>query len=118
MNPPPPKKRTARPVISNPVAADAVRDWESVQAQLAPIIGESGFRVLFARSLHRARLEHPWLARDAAPEESPFATLKTSLDSQPRERAALGSQALSDHFNNLLAALIGEDLMTRLLGSS
>lgn len=100
---------------SHAIAADAVRSWESVQSQLAPIIGESGFRVLFARSLHRARAEHPWLAREAAPGSVPFSMLKASIESQPPERATQGSRALMDHFNELLIALIGRDLVSRLL---
>ena len=44
---------------SRSIAAGAVVDWEAVQSRLAPTIGESGFRVLFARSLPRARSQHP-----------------------------------------------------------
>ena len=111
-----PERIAPNPMDSHPIAADAVRTWESVQSRLAPIIGESGFRVLFARSLHRARGEHPWLAREPAPEDVPFSMLKASLESQPLERAAQGSRALMDQFNELLVALIGKDLVTRLLG--
>jgi len=87
-----------------------------VQSRLAPIIGESGFRVLFARSLHRARGEHPWLAREPAPGDLPFSMLKASLEAQLPDLAGQGSRALMDHFKELLVALIGEDLMDRLLG--
>ncbi len=98
------------------VAAAAVRRWDRVQSRLAPIIGEDGFRVLFARSLHRARIEHPWLARDPVAGMDAFSTLKASLEAQAPERAASGSLALMANFNDLLHALIGEELASRLLG--
>jgi hypothetical protein len=89
-----------------------------VQSRLAPIIGEDGFRVLFARSLHRARSEHPWLARDPVAGADAFSTLKASLEAQEPERAAGGSRALLENFNVLLHALIGEELASRLLGAA
>lgn len=101
---------------SHPIAADAVRSWKSVQSRLAPIIGEDGFRVLFARSLHRARIEHPWLAREPAQADRPFWSLQTSLESQTSELAMSGSRALATHFDELLNVLIGRELATRLIG--
>jgi hypothetical protein len=86
-----------------------------VRSRLAPIIGEDGFKILFARSLHRARAEHPWLAREAASPDNPFSSLTASLASQPPERAALGIRALVAHFDDLLHALIGKELAARLL---
>ncbi len=111
----PSKRLAANRTDSTPIAADAVRHWESVQSRLVPIIGESGFLVLFARSLHRARAEHPWLAREAAPGNVPYSMLKASIESQPPESATQGSRALMGHFNELLIALIGQDLVSRLL---
>lgn len=110
--------RQATPDVpdSRPIAAAAVLQWQTVQSRLAPIIGESGFRVLFARSLHRARGQHPWLARESAPSDVPFSMLRASIEAQPPDLASLGSRALMDHFNELLVALIGKDLVNRLLG--
>jgi hypothetical protein len=93
-----------------------VHGWVLVQSRLAPVIGENGFRVLFARSLHRARMEHAWLARDPAQADAPFSALEKSLESQTPARAADGSRALAANFNELLHALIGEELATRLIG--
>ena len=106
---------TPKRIDSHEIAAAAVRSWDSVQSRLAPIIGEDGFRVLFARSLHRARIEHPWLAREPVKADAPFSMLKASLESQTPEHAADGSRALIAHFNELLNALIGEQLAARLL---
>ena len=110
-----PGKSTPHHMDALAIAAAAVRSWDSVQSRLAPIIGEDGFRVLFARSLHRARIEHPWLAREPVKADVPFSTLKASLESQTPERAEDGSRALMTQFNELLNALIGETLAARLL---
>jgi len=112
----PPERMTPKPIDSHEIAAAAVSSWGSVQSRLAPIIGEDGFRVLFARSLHRARIEHPWLARDPVAGADTFSTLMASLEAQAPERAASGSRALMANFNDLLHALIGEELASRLRG--
>ena len=102
---------------ARPIAGAAMRNWRLVHSRLAPIIGEDGFRVLFARSLHRARLKHAWLARGGpASADSAFPALQESLASQTPEHATAGSRALAAHFNALLNALIGEELAARLLG--
>lgn len=90
--------------------------WELVRSRLATIIGEDGFRVLFARSLHRARMDHPWLARDAVKGDIAFAALRASLEAETPERAKSGSRALATQFHELLNALIGEELAARLIG--
>jgi hypothetical protein len=111
-----PRKGRGGPKRASPaVGGTVVRDWNLVRSRLAPIIGEDGFRVLFARSLHRARAEHPWLAREAVSPDDPFASLTASLASQPPERGAQGIGALVAHFDDLLHALIGEELAARLL---
>ena len=86
-----------------------------MRSRLAPIIGEDGFRILFARSLHRARAEHPWLAREAVSPDNAFSSLTQSFASRPPEQAALGIRALVAHFDDLLHALIGKELAARLL---
>lgn len=96
-------------------SADIVSRWRFVQSRLAPIIGEDGFRILFARSLHRARIEHPWLAREPQAGKDVFSALKASLDAESPERATLAGGALMAHFLDLLHALIGEALASRLL---
>ena len=112
----PPEGSKLKRTDARAIATAAVSSWNSVQSRLAPIIGEDGFRVLFARSLHRARMQHSWLAREPVQGDTPFSTLKVSLESQTPERAKDGSQALMAQFNELLNALIGKELATRLLG--
>jgi hypothetical protein len=111
-----PTKVRKPPTGAPAIAAEAVSSWAQVQSRLAPIIGEDGFRVLYARSLHRARAKHPWLARDAAKGDVPLATLLASLEAESPQRAAEGSRALRDNFDELLNALIGQELAARLLG--
>jgi hypothetical protein len=97
------------------VADRAVGNWNAIQARLAPVIGEDGFRVLFARGLHRARIEHAWLAIDVVEDGIAFSKLKASLESQTPERAEAGDRALIAHFTELLDTLIGKALAARLL---
>ena len=110
-----PKGKTPQGTNPPAGAATAVRDWDLVRSRLAPIIGEDGFRILYARSLHRARAEHPWLARQAGGSDDPFSSLKASLASQSPAPAAQGIRSHAAHFDDLLHALIGKELAKRLL---
>jgi hypothetical protein len=110
------KKPAPEPIDARNIARAAGRRWDLVRSRLAPIIGEDGFRVLFSRSLHCARMEHAWLAREPAQSDTAFSALERSLESQPLRRAAAGNRALVAHFNDLLNALIGEELAVRLIG--
>jgi hypothetical protein len=118
-NSPPPDavKKTPESRRAHAVADAAVGNWSAIQARLAPVIGQDGFRVLFARSLHRARIEHAWLATDAVEDGIAFSKLKASLESQAPERAEAGSRVLMAHFTDLLGTLIGKALADRLLGT-
>lgn len=88
-----------------------MRSW------LAPVIGEDGFRILFARALHLTRHEFPWLAREPKLAGIPFAELKGSLEGQTLERAEEASRRLLAAFTELLNGLIGETLATRLMAA-
>ena len=111
-----PRESKPKPSDATAIASAAAEHWDLVRSRLAPIIGEDGFRVLFARSLHRARIDHAWLARQPSKPDAPFSSLKASLQSQTPERAVEGSQALATHFNELLHGLIGKELAARLIG--
>jgi hypothetical protein len=115
--------KSSQPSRTTPIApagpaAEIVGRWRFVQSRLAPIIGEDGFRILYARSLHRARLEHPWLAREPQPGNDAFSALKASLEAEAPERATGAGRALMGHFIDLLHTLIGEALASRLLRPS
>ena len=89
--------------------------WKRARARLVPVIGESGFRILFARSLHLARREHAWLARTPVAAEEVFDDLQASFDARPRNEAQAADRALTGHFIALLHSLIGVALTGRLL---
>jgi hypothetical protein len=91
--------------------------WRLVAAQLAPVIGERGFEVLFRRALHMTSTTFPWLAVGANPggSGSPLPSLEGCLARQDPATAAEASYTLLLTFTELLTALIGESLTTRLL---
>jgi hypothetical protein len=102
------------------VAEAASKRWEEIAERIAPIIGERGFRALYARSIHLAQASFPWLAPPAGPEQahSFFATLTESLERQPPRVAADAQRALLLTFTQLLGAFIGGALTSRLLQSA
>jgi len=89
--------------------------WEEARRRLVPVIGESGFRILFARSLHLARREAPWLAVASPATDEPFDDLRSSLARESQERALEAERALRAEFIDLLHTLVGEGLTSRLL---
>lgn len=102
------------------VAAAAVRLWDNAFLRLAPFIGDQGVLLLYRRSLHLSRSNHPVLAPLAEIAQTPvgdadFSGLKSALEREAPEKAEEASRALFSTFTGLLAALIGEALTTRLL---
>jgi hypothetical protein len=98
----------------------ASRKWEDIAARLTPIIGEGGFRSLYAHSVHLVQPRFPWLAGPDAPEQGRpfFAGLVQSLERQPPAVAAEAHRALVLSFTELLATFVGGALTSRLLQSS
>lgn len=99
-------------------AADAaIAAWHGWGTALEPVIGRRGFAALYQRSLQLARREHPWLPVPAEdlPTGADFSALRVALLSQPADLAATGGRALQATFSGLLARLIGEPLLARLL---
>lgn len=92
--------------------------WRLVAAQLAPVIGARGFEVLFGRALHMTGTSFPWLVVDAdrGGGASPLPSFERCLARQDPATAAEASYSLLLTFTELLTALIGESLTTRLLG--
>jgi hypothetical protein len=88
-----------------------------VAAQLAPVIGSRGFEVLFGRALHMTSTTFPWLEVGAnrSVGGSPLPSLEGCLARQDPAAAAEASYTLLLTFTELLTALIGESLTTRLL---
>lgn len=102
------------------VADAAVRGWEQVTSQFVPLIGEGGVGVLYARSLHLTRSKFPWLAarQERQQTDSPYTDLRVSLERREPSEAIEACSALLVTFADLLTALIGETLTTRILHSA
>jgi DNA-binding GntR family transcriptional regulator len=94
--------------------------WQRLAPELVSIIGEGGFKPLYARSVRLSCAQYPWLApaAAAAPGEERFAPLQALLQAQDLTQALQGSAALFNIFLDLLASLIGEVLTTHLLSSA
>lgn len=102
------------------VADAAVILWEQMATQIISIVGEGGFNSLYARSVFLTRITFSWIAAGALPPqaEQRFTGLKTSLEGQTPAQASAANSLLLLTFTDILAALIGEQLTTRILRSA
>lgn len=111
-------QRTGSDKPAEAVAEIAVGAWQGLADRLAAVIGERGFRVLYARSVHLTQAEIPWLSPPSPQSDAPeplFAGLKQSLELQQPALAADAQRALLRTFTGLLGSLIGEVLTARLV---
>lgn len=102
------------------VADTAMNLWEPMASEIIGVIGESGFNAIYARSVSLSRSSYPWLQAIA---QAPRAgeqlnELKASLQGQAPAHASDASRLLLIKFTDILAALIGESLMGRILRSA
>lgn len=99
------------------IAAAALRAYERLAQQLAPLIGEAGINAVCARSVHLTQREFSWLAPadSAGPREAPFTHLRVSLERQDPAVATDAAIAVLATFADLLASFIGDGLTTHLL---
>jgi hypothetical protein len=107
----------AGPLSAGATAEATAATWRLVAAQLAPVIGARGLEVLFSRALHMTSTTYRWLAvsegRGGSADQLP--SLAECLARQDPATAAEASHKLLLTFTDLLTALIGESLTTRLL---
>jgi len=89
--------------------------WEKLSTQLVGLIGSAGFHALYARSIHRARVQYVWLQEDA---NLDFIELKACLDAQELSVAHDASIHLFTIFTDTLTVLIGESLTNTILQSA
>jgi hypothetical protein len=101
------------------IAEEALRTWDHIARRLSPIVGDGGFRALYARGLHLTRVTYPWLAAVQGDEQAsePIIRLKLSLQRRDAADAKAASVALLATFTELLCTFVGEGLTTRLLSS-
>jgi hypothetical protein len=99
------------------IAAAAWRGCERLARHLTPLIGESGFATVYARSLDLAQRQFPQLesVRAAEPSEGAFDPLHRFLADQSPEAATEAAVALFSTIAELLKSLIGEQLTLGLL---
>ena len=108
-------KRLMAP-LGGSVADASIILWEQMAVQIISIVGEEGFDSLFARSLFLSQSTFPWLAANFLPKvEHRFAELKESLEGQAPAQASEANSLLLITFTDILASLIGESLITRIL---
>ncbi|WP_029526056.1 hypothetical protein [Polaromonas glacialis] len=102
------------------VAQTTVRLWRQLAPELISIIGEGGFKPLYARSIRLASRQYPWMAHDAAKpaDQEGFAELQACLQAQDAALARQASLVLFTIFLDVLASLIGEELTSHLLHSA
>ena len=112
-----PRSPSEDDMIGKAGAAVLVLPWLRLCEQLTPLIGESGFCVLFGRAL---RLSTPRFGCLSACDSSrPVAGLFTSLtrilNEMGPEHAGAANRALLETFTTLLGSLIGDALTEQLL---
>ena len=98
-------------------AEAAINLWEQMAAQIISILGEDGFISLYTRSIFLSQARFPWLAPSPMmPQiDRQFAGLKTSLEGQTPAQVSEANSLLLITFTDILASLIGEQLITRIL---
>ena len=102
------------------VAGAAWRACERLARHLTPLIGESGFATVYARSLDLAQRQFPQLesVRAAEPSEGAFDPLHRFLAHQPPAAATEVAVALFSTITELLTSLIGQHLTLGVLAES
>jgi hypothetical protein len=107
-------------LIPNDEIGMAIQSWQPFAMQLMDIVGEDGFLVMFARSLHLLRSTFPMLPNDSIQVTGGtwLAELKNALSGQDLIQANSANHQLLMTFTNILASLIGEDLTVEILHSA
>src|SRR6185436_20101813 len=98
-------------------AAAALRAYERLTRELAPLIGKAGIDAMCTRSVHLTQREFSWLAPagSARPRDAPFTHVRVTLEQQDPAVARDAAIAVLATFGELLASFIGDSLTTRLL---
>lgn len=93
--------------------------WNEVASRLTPVIGARGVDALLGRALHLSAKHFSSLSVLAKHTDSPnfVGHFKGCFAAHESELAAQASYALMATYTDLLAALIGDSLVERLLGA-
>ena len=102
-----------------PMADRVARASERLTVHLARLVGLTGIKTLFHRSLMLASAKFPWLVDaeggKSGPGEDPFEALRERLVPQDPDAAVDAFVLVLSTFVELLGRLIGENLVWRLL---
>jgi hypothetical protein len=109
-----------QPSSSPQIAARAVEACERLARHLARLMGETGSRALFNRSLLLTRARFPWIASVVGtsglpPGESSWTPLRRSMELQDPATAVEAYVELMSTFVRILGNLIGGPFVSRLL---
>jgi hypothetical protein len=101
---------------ANGVAAAAAASYEELARQVTRIIGGAGVSAIYMRSIYLTQKEFPWLSPTPHADvvERAVQQLRTNLEGQDSSAVRLAAEALVVTFADLLVALIGDQLTTRL----
>ncbi len=102
------------------IADAAMGHWQQLADEIITIIGEAGFASLYERSLHLAQATFPWLPSGTLSPQTPpnshrFAELGMRLAEQTQAHARAAHSLLLTIFTDILASLIGEQLISSIL---
>ena len=91
--------------------------WERLAAELISLVGENGFQSLYVRSVHLTRATYPWIVEGnpAHLSEKRFTGLQNSLTGYEFEVASAANILVLTTLVDIIALLIGDILMTRIL---
>lgn len=91
--------------------------WERLATELISLIGENGFQSLYVRSVHLTRATYPWIVEGNPTQRSEkrFTGLQNSLAKYDLEVASAANILLLTTLVDIIALLIGDLLMTRIL---
>jgi len=99
------------------ITGHTVALWTRTARALVPVIGQRGMSALYARAVHLAAVQHPWLAQAVGADDvaADFSPLAKAAAEQPPDAAIAAITALFETFDRLLVTLIGASLTQRLL---
>jgi hypothetical protein len=100
---------------SKQVAERAADACERLAKHLSRLLGETGVRMLFERSVVMAGARFPWLRVAGDPHEHPCSTLRRAMEQQESDAVTGAFVEIMSTFVGVLKRLIGDGLVDRLL---
>lgn len=98
----------------------AIRYWEQMATQMISLIGEEGFNSLYTRSAFLTQRTYQWLpvGTSPVPPSQRFSELKTCFLGRSTAEVRGANKLLLITFTDILALLIGEELLNSILHSA